>query len=66
MSQDTRTTPINVRIPIDLLERLKDHAKAQDRTLSSLVIHYARMGLGRDKMEAWNGAEPTKAKETGQ
>lgn len=42
----------SVRFPTDLHARLAQEAKRQDRTLSSLVVHYCRKGLIADERQA--------------
>jgi hypothetical protein len=37
-----------IRMPADLAAQLKAQADADDRSLSSLILHYARQGLARD------------------
>lgn len=45
MNDTPRTPPITIRFPADLLDRLKEQAANEDRSLASLVVHLARQGL---------------------
>jgi metal-responsive CopG/Arc/MetJ family transcriptional regulator len=38
-------TPISIRIPVELLARLDEEAKKQDRSRSNLVVLLIRRGL---------------------
>jgi hypothetical protein len=49
------TVNTSVRFPADLHGRLVREAERQDRTLTSLVIHYARQGLDADERRASEG-----------
>lgn len=42
---DKSVTIITTRFPNDLLKVLRLQATIDDRTLSSLIVHYARQGL---------------------
>jgi len=45
MDDEPKSSPVTVRIPDDLLEKLRDRAKAEDRSLASLIVHLARRGM---------------------
>ena len=46
---EARTVNTSVRIPADLHERVKRQAERQDRSVSSLLVHYARRGVVEDE-----------------
>jgi len=41
----TKAPPITIRIPADLLEQLRIRAKAEDRSLASLIVSLNRQGM---------------------
>lgn len=45
MSDTTKSAPITLRIPLELLAALKERAQREDRSLASLIVHLARKGL---------------------
>ena len=45
MDNQSKLPPVTIRIPAELLAALKDRAKAEDRSLASLVVHLARKGM---------------------
>lgn len=45
MNDTAKTPPVTIRFPADLLDALKKQASNEDRSLASLVVHFARQGL---------------------
>lgn len=54
MSETARTTQTAIRFPDDLLDALRDVAREEDRSLASLVVHFARQGLNARQREKTN------------
>lgn len=45
----TKTARLEIRVPLDMLERLRDVAASEDRTVSLQVQHILRQALGAEE-----------------